>query len=191
MKAVDQFMRTNKRIYNTENNYDISSLYRALDADEYDILYGIDDSEFYDRQRAVIRNAAYQKMYGKKLTIIYECPCKTTKKDNHHYNYNRPLEVMRLCRPCHLKEHHRLQLSAASPLNIATTPAVQAPAKDRGDLSNQFHETATSYREFMPCINDDRGAVTVTAELESRKCFTCISLPRNGRTDTAAIALNR
>ena len=58
MKAVDQFMRTNKRIYNTENNYDISSLYRALDADEYDILYGIDDSEFYDRQRAVIRNAA-------------------------------------------------------------------------------------------------------------------------------------
>ena len=133
MKAVDHFMRTNKRIYNTDNNYDLSSLYRAIDADEYDILYGIDDSDFYGK----IRNAAYKKMYGNKLTIIYECPCKTTKKENHHYNYNRPLEVARLCRSCHLKEHSRLRLLAVSTADNSTTPAVQTSVEDRGELSNQ------------------------------------------------------
>ena len=59
MKAVDQFMRTNKRIYNADNYCDLSSLYRVLDAEEYDILYGINDGDFYDRQqRSVIKNAA-------------------------------------------------------------------------------------------------------------------------------------
>lgn len=171
MKAVDQFMRTNKRIYNADNYCDLSSLYRVLDAEEYDILYGINDGDFYDRQqRSVIKNAAYKEINGKTLTVIYECPCKTTKKDNHHYNYNRPLEVVRLCRSCHVKEHHRLQLSAASPLNIATNQAVNTQVEDRLD-SSQFHETTTSYRESIPCMGDDRRAVAVTAELESRKAF--------------------
>lgn len=190
MKAVDQFMRTNKRIYNADNYCDLSSLYRVIDAEEYDILYGINDGDFYDRQqRSVIKNAAYKEINGKTLTVIYECPCKTTKKDNHHYNYNRPLEVVRLCRSCHVKEHHRLQLSAASPLNIATNQAVNAQAEDRLD-SSQHHETAASYRESIPCMDDDRRAVAVTAELESRKCFS-ISLPCHGESVTAAQAINR
>ena len=44
-----------------------------------------------------------------KLDVIYECRCKDKKKFNHHFDYDRPREVIRLCRNCHLVEHYRLK----------------------------------------------------------------------------------
>lgn len=44
-----------------------------------------------------------------KLVILYECPCDAEKKHNHHHDYERPLEVIRLCHSCHIKEHKRLR----------------------------------------------------------------------------------
>ena len=78
--AVDRYLKSNRRFAESETYPDMTALYRALDHDEYDILYGINDSEYYDKQRSIIKNAAYKEINGKTLTIIYECPCKTTKK---------------------------------------------------------------------------------------------------------------
>lgn len=142
--AVDRYLKSNRRFAESETYPDMTALYRALDHDEYDILYGINDSEYYDKQRSIIKNAAYKEINGKTLTIIYECPCKTTKKDNHHYNYNRPLEVVRLCRSCHTKEHYRLKLLADQSATNSTTPAVNAPAEDRGDCITRYLGITTS-----------------------------------------------
>jgi hypothetical protein len=42
------------------------------------------------------------------LDIIYECSCNNKIKIYHHFNYDRPLEVIRMCKSCHRKEHGRL-----------------------------------------------------------------------------------
>ena len=43
------------------------------------------------------------------LVILYECPCEVEKKYNHHHDYTKPMEVIRLCHKCHRKEHARLR----------------------------------------------------------------------------------
>lgn len=51
------------------------------------------------------------------LTITYECPC-DAEKQKHHFDYERPLEVMLLCRKCHGAEHRRLRsLTTAQAFN--------------------------------------------------------------------------
>lgn len=44
-----------------------------------------------------------------KVQILYECPCECEKKHNHHFDYDRPFEVIRLCPACHSAEHIRLK----------------------------------------------------------------------------------
>ena len=46
------------------------------------------------------------------VKIIYECSCDQEKKSLHHYDYTRPYEVLKLCYPCHAKEHQRLILES-------------------------------------------------------------------------------
>ena len=48
-----------------------------------------------------------------KVKILYECPCDHPKKHNHHFDYDRKYEVIRLCPPCHGKEHSRLRFVGA------------------------------------------------------------------------------
>lgn len=110
MTAVDKFMKTNKRLYEPENNFEMSSVWRALDADEYDDYYGVDTTFI----RASVRNDAYRKMYNQEINVIYECPCKATKKHRHHFDYDRPCDILLLCIPCHRKEHARLNQSQAA-----------------------------------------------------------------------------
>lgn len=43
------------------------------------------------------------------LKILYECPCDAKRKHNHHFDYDRPYEVIRLCASCHRYEHERLK----------------------------------------------------------------------------------
>lgn len=59
-------------------------------------------------------HSVVQKAYGKyyparkHVVVVYECACETPTKVNHHYDYARPYEVVRLCNSCHRKEHARL-----------------------------------------------------------------------------------
>lgn len=46
---------------------------------------------------------------SKNPIIIYECKCKIGKKVNHHFDYYRPFEVIKLCHRCHVTEHYRLK----------------------------------------------------------------------------------
>ena len=47
--------------------------------------------------------------YPEKIKILYECRCKTNKKDHHHFDYKRMFEVYLLCRKCHMAEHQRIE----------------------------------------------------------------------------------
>lgn len=49
----------------------------------------------------------------KNLVILSECPCDTPHKEHHHPDYSKPLEVQRLCKMCHRREHLRLRKIAA------------------------------------------------------------------------------
>lgn len=44
-----------------------------------------------------------------KVAVIYECPCDSKNKQNHHFDYDRPYEVIRLCPKCHSLENIRLK----------------------------------------------------------------------------------
>lgn len=45
--------------------------------------------------------------HSKDVEVIYECRCVSGKKQNHHFDYSRPYEVIRLCVECHIAEHKR------------------------------------------------------------------------------------
>lgn len=49
-----------------------------------------------------------------KLNIVYECACEGKEKINHHFDYYKPLDVLKLCRSCHGIEHARLRRLAAA-----------------------------------------------------------------------------
>ena len=54
------------------------------------------------------------------VRILYECACDNIQtgpagKHNHHFDYERPHEVIRLCPQCHKKEHARLRSIGAQP----------------------------------------------------------------------------
>jgi len=45
-----------------------------------------------------------------KVIVLYECSCEAdSKKHNHHFDYSRIFEVVRLCERCHIIEHNRLR----------------------------------------------------------------------------------
>jgi hypothetical protein len=47
--------------------------------------------------------------------IRYECRCQNDNKHDHHFDYSRPTEVLRLCPSCHRTEHKRLKKLANHP----------------------------------------------------------------------------
>ena len=49
------------------------------------------------------------KKYPHLVQVLYECACDNLRKHNHHFDYSRPFEVIRLCNSCHRKEHARLR----------------------------------------------------------------------------------
>lgn len=53
--------------------------------------------------------AQLARYHSYRLNILYECSCKTNHKHNHHFDYDRPYEVIRLCTKCHHREHRRLK----------------------------------------------------------------------------------
>lgn len=171
---VDKFLRSNKRFSDADNYRDMSSLYQALDMEEYDVIYGLDTAEFKMHDPAyktmdMIKRGAYRKMKGEKLNIIYECPCKTTKKVNHHFCYDRPLEVMRLCISCHRREH--IRLNAQSDLSGSDSLAINEQPNSRDFIEREEfqQDSVTSYQESVPCADDDGQTDTLTAVCESGK----------------------
>lgn len=86
--------------------------------------------DLYDKNRETWRQRNPEKEKAKdfasnnpnKLIILSECPCAYPKKHNHHFDYSRPLEVMKLCPTCHIAEHKRLRLLAANAANDSSIP---------------------------------------------------------------------
>jgi hypothetical protein len=159
--AVDRYLKSNRRFAENESYPDMTALYQALDRDEYDIIYGIDDSEF----SLSLSKKANSKIQSNpdKINIIYECSCNHPRKHRHHPNYDEPYTVLLLCPSCHRKEHARLhrwhepayELLADQSATNSTTPAVNAPAEDRGDCSTRYLGiTISSASEYEIQSND-------------------------------------
>ena len=74
------------------------------------------------------------RQYPELLMIIYECPCDTngTPKHQHHYDYSRPYEILKLCEACHAKEEKRLRrLAATAAQNTPAEPFDESPVNAR------------------------------------------------------------
>jgi hypothetical protein len=64
------------------------------------------------------RAAHIARYNGHLLTVIFECLCNSENKHNHHFDYSRPYEVLRLCPSCHAAEHKRLRSLSAQAVAI-------------------------------------------------------------------------
>lgn len=58
-------------------------------------------------QKAKVQSLA--KYHRHKVNVIYECACDHPKKHMHHFDYDRPYDVLLLCPACHSTEHRRLK----------------------------------------------------------------------------------
>jgi hypothetical protein len=63
--------------------------------------------------------ARYKACNGTAVTVLGYCECKG-KKENHHENYEKPLDVYRLCKKCHMELHHNGK--SISDLKIISQP---------------------------------------------------------------------
>lgn len=65
------------------------------------------------KAESILRNTAYKAVNAalKDGTLVRQpcAKCGKSKTDAHHRNYNKPLEVMWLCRRCHLIEHRNFK----------------------------------------------------------------------------------
>jgi hypothetical protein len=52
------------------------------------------------------------RLYPVRIVVIRKCSC-VRKKVNHHPDYSKPFEIMKLCRECHGAQHHRERAQVA------------------------------------------------------------------------------
>lgn len=67
-------------------------------------------SEFSDEQKKRSNARAYANTYQRRGHLEPE-PCRSCGSydvEKHHADYDKPLDVQWLCRPCHLEHHHEL-----------------------------------------------------------------------------------
>jgi len=58
--------------------------------------------------------------HKEELTILYECSCDVPHKEDHHYDYLKPDEIIRLCNKCHSIWHGRLRVLRSTTQNSTT-----------------------------------------------------------------------
>lgn len=56
-------------------------------------------------KRAVLK---LMERFPEQVMVLYECPCESAVKHNHHFDYRRPFDVFKLCPKCHRAEHARI-----------------------------------------------------------------------------------
>lgn len=59
--------------------------------------------------RDKVRAQSVAKLHRDEVIVLYECPCDHPKKHMHHFDYELPFCVFKLCPKCHSAEHARLR----------------------------------------------------------------------------------
>ena len=76
---------------------------------EYNRENGKRYSELTDEQKKRANARSYYKVYKKRGNVEHSGICEVCKSkeivEAHHEDYNKPLEVLLLCKPCHVKYH--------------------------------------------------------------------------------------
>lgn len=65
-----------------------------------------------NREKARAESLAFE--HPEKVTVLSTCKCDVSKKQNHHPDYSKPFDVIKLCPRCHIMEHIRLKRSLAA-----------------------------------------------------------------------------
>jgi len=89
------------------------------------------------------RARAYARVYlGRGLLVRQPCKCGSPGVEMHHVDYGRPLDVIWLCRACHLDEHHPDREPSAANVRGPRGPYRQHPGKCRcgKDLAPSQHK---------------------------------------------------
>lgn len=60
-------------------------------------------AEYKQRAKQILENAVKSGKLKRRPCIV----CRNSKADGHHPDYSKPLEVIWLCRACHMKEHRK------------------------------------------------------------------------------------
>jgi len=70
-------------------------------------------SELTPQQKQKANARTYANVYVKRGTLLKQpCSiCGNVKAEMHHNDYKKPLEVIWLCRPCHLNIHKQIELN--------------------------------------------------------------------------------
>lgn len=100
-----------KKYYNTHRNENINKSYewRKNNPDKVRKYYETNIQRYPEKHKAKLLSGQYPHL----LTVLGECNCNIEKKQNHHPDYSKPFEVIRLCTKCHGAEHRRLRSLSA------------------------------------------------------------------------------
>jgi hypothetical protein len=97
-------------LYYSKNLDSISpEIYRKKRRSEY-----ITEWQKNHRLEVAVKN--YSLNHRDKLIIIYECACDIpfNSKQNHHPDYSKPLEILKLCPACHSTWHKKVRIKKVS-----------------------------------------------------------------------------
>ena len=113
---VNKCKQCNKNDVTSNRNKNIEK-FRAYDRDRAKnperIKLGAEISQAWraeDRRRSVAHNAVARAIRNGSLFRIPCIRCGETKSLAHHEDYDKPLEVMWLCQPCHKQRHKELSM---------------------------------------------------------------------------------
>lgn len=108
--------RLNKRDrdYYYENREKMKEYHRQYSKENREIM-NKSTNEFYKKHPEKLKaknilNQAIQKGEITRPTQCACCGCSSTGIEGHHHDYSKPLDVVWLCRGCHIEEHNKIRV---------------------------------------------------------------------------------
>jgi hypothetical protein len=183
--AVDMYFQEQHYSWSPDWPYEQADFsIQALHHDEFEDIYGLSEENKnhrpvkvvlpYGTNHALITNTKTLTDRAQKrgeLVILSECP-HDGKKHRHHPDYDKPSEVMLLCRKCHSAEHSRIYLEQKEILFTALVSKIHFSHKSLPPIQTSTGGTRRSgagVGSVRKSKDESMGGFSVLTLIDSRR----------------------